>query len=103
MTGKELAEEYAEHNQGKYTNEFGNLYHAYLTGYNAGSTSHWHDLRKNPNDLPKDGASVLANNILTTECVKFKKEENGNCWRHDYFELCNVVYWKELKLPEEVV
>ena len=32
MTDEEKARDYAEHNQGKYTNEFGNLYQAYLAG-----------------------------------------------------------------------
>ena len=29
---EEMAKDYAKHNQGKYTNEFGNLYHAFLAG-----------------------------------------------------------------------
>jgi deoxyuridine 5'-triphosphate nucleotidohydrolase len=29
---EEKAKDYAEHNQGKYTNEFGNIYHAFLAG-----------------------------------------------------------------------
>ena len=32
MTDEEKARDYAEHKQGKYTNEFGNLYQAYLAG-----------------------------------------------------------------------
>ena len=32
MTREERANDYAEYNQGKYTSEFGNLYHAYLKG-----------------------------------------------------------------------
>ena len=36
MTDEEMAKDYAEHNQGKYTNEFGNLYHAFLAGLKAG-------------------------------------------------------------------
>lgn len=35
MTDEKLARDYAEHNQGKYTNEFGNLYHAFLAGLKA--------------------------------------------------------------------
>lgn len=73
----------------------------FLAGLKTGRASQWHDLRKNPDDLPEDGAVVLANNILTTECIKFKKEKDGNHWRHDNFELCDVVYWKEIMLPEE--
>ena len=36
MTDEEMAKDYALHNQGKYTNDFGNLYHAYLAGFKAG-------------------------------------------------------------------
>lgn len=36
MTDEEMAKDYAEHNQGKYTNKLGNLYHAYLAGLKAG-------------------------------------------------------------------
>ena len=59
----------------------------------------WHDLRENPSDLPKSGQRVLANNISTIECVVFKKEEDGNHWRHDMFELCHVIKWCDV--PEE--
>jgi len=59
----------------------------------------WHDLREDPNDLPNIGQRVLANNISTIECVVFKKEEDGNHWKHDKFELCHVIKWCEM--PEE--
>ena len=59
----------------------------------------WHNLIENPDDLPNDGEIVLANNILTVAYVKFKKEKDGNYWKHDYFEICNVKYWKKLVLP----
>ena len=57
MTAKELAEDYAEHNQGKYTSEFGNLYHAYLTGYKAGRAAQWHKFADG--DLPSLRKEVL--------------------------------------------
>lgn len=61
----------------------------------------WHDLVANPNDLPNDGEFILASNLCTTEYVKFRKEKDGNHWRQDYFELCDVVYWKEIIPPKE--
>lgn len=67
-------------------------------GYNK--ANEWHNIKENPNELPNDGELVLADNIFTTECVKFKKEKDGNHWKHDDFELCNVVYWKEIVLPK---
>lgn len=69
-------------------------------GYVYNKVNKWHNIKENPNDLPNDGELVLANNIFTTECVKFKKDDN--CWKHDKFELCNVVYWKEIVLPIEL-
>ena len=59
MTDEKLARDYAEHNQGKYTNEFGNLYHAFLAGFKAGKPQ-WHDLWKNSGDLPKGDCKVLT-------------------------------------------
>lgn len=59
MTDKEMAEDYAEHNQGKYTNEFGNLYHAFLAGLKVGRPK-WHKIFKGyPScveywDIPQD-------------------------------------------------
>lgn len=70
-------------------------------GYNK--ANEWHDLRKNPNDLPNDGELVLANNLLYTECVKFGKDKGfGISWKTDYFELSGVVFWKEIVLPKDV-
>lgn len=71
----------------------------YKDGFLAGlkaSRPKWHDLRESPKDLPKNGEHVLANNMLTTECVTFKKEADGNHWRHDMFELCSVMKWCEI-------
>lgn len=69
-------------------------------GYNK--ANEWHDLRKNPNELPNDGELVLANNLLYTESVKFGKDKGfGISWKTDYFELSGVVFWKEIVLPKE--
>ncbi len=39
--------------------------HGYSAGFEAGKPQ-WHDLRKNPNDLPKPNVSVLI-------CLQFEK------------------------------
>lgn len=71
----------------------------YKDGFLAGrkaSRQKWHDLRESPKDLPKNGQRVLANNMLTVECVAFKEAEDGNHWIHDKFELLHVVEWYEI-------
>ena len=102
MTDEEIAEEYAEHNQGKYTNEFGNLYHAFLAGFEAGKDmaesdlatiaymqgaerykTKWHDLRVNPNDLPKHSGLYC---VQCGEVREYVKEERS--WFTVHFEPC---------------
>lgn len=38
----------------------------------------WHDLRKNPNDLPTDGLNVIAFNKILGRCVS--ATYNGHGW-----------------------
>lgn len=64
----------------------------------ASERNGWHDLRKNPDDLPNDGEKVLASNLLTAEYVRYDDAEKS--WKHDYFELDNVRYWKREDFPE---
>ena len=65
-------------------------------GYNK--ANEWHNIKENPTDLPNDGELVVADNGLTIDCVKFRKNEFGNSWKHDMFELYNVIRWKKLVL-----
>ena len=138
MTDKELiekmAEEYAEYNQGKYTNEFGNLYHAHLAGLKAGSQldvvwhdydagedcyedSHegrwvkreigepkWHDLRKDPKDLPDTDRNVWVKRESETECQIDNYYEDDKGWGIMFREgYCtdDVIAWCELPIYEE--
>ena len=64
MTDEEMAENYAEHNQGKYTNEFGNLYHAFLAGLKAGRPQ-WHKVAEG--DLPKEEDLEMQVLCFTTD------------------------------------
>lgn len=68
-------------------------------GYNK--ANEWHNIKENPNDLPNDGELVVADNGLTIDCVKFRKNEFGNSWKHDNFELYNVICWKKLVLSKD--
>lgn len=79
MTDEELAENYAEHNQGKYTNEFGNLYHAFLAGLRAGKPK-WHKVADG--DYPPCEKGNYTINVLT-DC--------GDIAYYDYNEDCWIV------------
>lgn len=83
----------------------------YSDGYDRGfqngaefgydKANEWHNIKENPNDLPNDGELVVADNGLTIDCVKFRKNEFSNSWIHDKFELYNVMYWKKLVLLKD--
>lgn len=141
MTDKELvekmAEEYAEYNQGKYTNEFGNLYHAHLAGLKAGSQldivwhdydagedcyedSHegwwvkrkiekpkWHDLRKDPNDLPENSPYFRDKSVRVTGVIPLSEDKyislecryyySEKKWRtQENYQIVKVIAWIEI-------
>ena len=107
MTDEEMAKDYAEHNQGLCTNEFGNLYHAFLAGAEFGynKANEWHDLRKDPNDLPKDNDEKLC--FYEKGKVVARYDSEYNCWE-TYFNnfetvipLSVIIAWKEIILPKE--
>ena len=72
-------------------------------GYNK--ANEWHDLRKDPNDLPNThcGNWVIAlydNGILW---CRARREEfvEGIFWVNSYhYQIYNVIAWKEIVLPE---
>ncbi len=79
-----------------------NLQRAFNLGYCECEKKHeWHNIKENPTDLPNDGELVVADNGLAIDCVKFIKNEFGNSWKHDKFELYNVIYWKKLVLSKD--
>ena len=61
MTREERAKDYAEHNMGKYTNEYGNIYHAYLQG----AVEETKDLQKENAKLKKEILEVGQHLELT--------------------------------------
>ena len=91
MTDEEMAKDYAEHNLGKYTNEFGNLYHAYLAGLKAGRPK-WHKVADG--DLPKGNCE----NILLYNKDHF-------CVTHSYslgyYE--NGVFYNDCEMEEDTI
>ena len=107
MTDEELADEYVKEEGFRSGGVFGELdditsseankeiEQAFLAGLKAGRPQ-WHDLRKNPNDLPEDTYDVL-------DQAGYKVHYNffQNVWVNDKDEIDeNVIAWKEIVLPE---
>lgn len=86
MTNEEMAEEYAENNAYKYANDHITCYEAFLAGLKAGKNINvpikWHDLKKNPDDLPpiKEGYKYVSINVLTDEEKIVFYSYKVNCW-----------------------
>ena len=76
---------------------------------------HWHNLRKNPEDLPKNlsgiylfenkwgqvfkGTFRAVGDIKLFETHIYSKEHGGDIWLQ--YKTCNVVRWKEVEPFEE--
>ena len=102
MTDEKLAEEYARENKKiiqcschNYDSEK-DLEEAYLAGLKAARQEMWHDLRKNPNDLPEENQEVL---VLFTLPDKSKNDvitaqfENND---FNFVDLQDVIAWCEI-------
>ena len=70
-------------------------------GYNkANKANEWHDLRKDPNDLPKDEDWKWCVSYRGYYYVA-KYEERFECWTNqEYSEVMKPYAWKETVLPE---
>ena len=91
MTDKEIAEEYAKNAVEGYLNEV-DVYHvqqeigqAFLAGLKAGRPQ-WHDLRKDPNDLPP---KMVSNHNFSIEVLSDRGEIV--CYNFHY---CEWFYWR---------
>lgn len=76
---------------------------------------HWHNLRENPDDLPKNlsgiylfenkwgqvfkGTFRAVGDIKLFEAHIYSKEHGGDIWLQ--YKTCNVVWWKEIDPFEE--
>lgn len=79
-------------------------YKASKDGYIAGATENgiqWHDLRKDPNDLPKDNGTVLVR--LEKPIMKFsyfcRSEKKFSVWNKEHgcnVQLHSVIAWYEI-------
>lgn len=79
------------------------LKNAFLAGLNAGRPE-WHDLRKDPNDLPKKEGEYLVcyetdgGNYRNTFILKYEEYDEGLHWCDDIFETFDegVIAWCEV-------
>ena len=67
-------------------------------GYNK--ANEWHDLRKNPNDLPKEEAEYLV--IFESDGTRYKGIESYYPDTKEWSTICNILIWKEIIPPKEV-
>lgn len=75
----------------------------YTDGFNDGyqKANEWHDLRKNPNDLPKEKVDVYI--LYAWKEVDVKHLEwNKEWWGNGHCSFTDVIAWKEIVLPEEI-
>ena len=90
------AEEYADEQigcgDGYY--EWTDVKQAYLAGLHEGQPK-WHDLRKDPNDLPKEDCEVIA--VHQNGNKHFQHWKNGN-WRNAI--VIPIILWQEINLPQ---
>lgn len=64
----------------------------------------WHDLRKNPNDLPKDEELCLVVDEFKNYNIAFlSAHRTSNTWSpHRNIAIRQPIAWKEIELFEEV-
>ena len=96
MTDKELAEEYEEkkaecievNDDGKRRYSSIDIQEAYLAGLKVGRPQ-WHDLRKDPNDLPKDNDEKLC--FYEKGKVVARYDSEYSCWETCFNNLETII------------
>lgn len=84
--------------------------HSYIDGFKDGAdfgynkANEWHDLRKNPNDLPDTDRNVWVKRESETECQLDNYYEDDKCWglRGDWCS-DDVILWCELPVPPKEI
>ena len=110
MTDEEMAEKYRKSLKQKLIDEDEferlemfdeNVEEAYLAGLKAARQEMWHDLRKNPNDLPEENQEVLVYFTLPdkskNEVIMAEFENND----FNFVDLQDVIAWCEIPTFEE--
>lgn len=105
FTIREQANKSAEkHNVTFHTEEYVNGYYlGYKAGFHECEKEHeWHDLRKNPNDLPDTDRNVWVKRESEIECQIDNYYEDDKGWGIMFREgYCSddVILWCELPVP----
>ena len=81
MTDEEKAEEYADSFWGASPSTQRAIKQAYLAGLKAGIQEKWHDLRKNPDDLPE---SSIFHEVLNQNGIKMYYDDVLKKWNRYY-------------------
>ena len=74
--------------------------HSYIDGFKDGAefgynkANEWHDLRKDPNDLPNDYRYVWTNVGASYY------DSSDQCWRDEFGRTQGVIAWCEPKFEE---
>lgn len=87
MKDEELAEEYADSVEGYEIKTYStsDIEQAFLAGLKAGRPQ-WHDLRKDPNDLPKESViEGLSERVIGTEEIAKNQYMSQEC-RYDFVD-----------------
>lgn len=80
------------------------LQEGYLAGYEQGFTEgrkeKWHDLRKDPNDLPTETGQYLTDYdgicIYDTDSKKWRTLRCSACWDFDWLDDNEIIAWCEI-------
>ena len=109
MTDEELAEEFASNGYalGCTKSSFEIAKKSFLAGLKVGRETKWHDLKKDPNDLPDihclNWVIALYDNGTLWCRAKREKCVDGIFWVDSYhYQIYNVIAWKEIELPKEI-
>ena len=76
------------------SDEFGQMFQAFLAGLKAGRQEKWHNLKKNPKDLPNNMRAVWTN------VGSSYYDHTDHCWRDEYSRTQGVIAWCEPKFEE---
>ena len=100
MTEEEKAEEYASENDicvcGEEYWSHNDIKQAYLAGLHEGQPK-WHDLRKDPNDLPKLNKTDMSDYVITDRGVSYYNGRLKSWYiQNDYRLSDKVIAWCEI-------
>ena len=102
-----LAEEYANtvkcewENDTYYVDCRDEVEEAFLAGLKAARQEMWHDLRKNPNDLPLVHSTILDENGDKVEYIGYGEWQAYSEYYERYIKVDTPIVWCEIPIFEE--